>query len=320
MRLFAAAFLALAAVPAFAQVTPRRDPPPEGRRLEARDGDVIVVENDDRVSVVRRRPAAARVVVDEARNLIVVLADWNPPGVGNDGVVDQAWRMSVAEGRWPLDARWEGPVVIEEGDGMVMRPGSNVSIETPSGVVLFYSGPVPPANSRGAIAVLRLQGFSAGSSPGLNFDQSEQLQLSDNPPAGQRFSIGGPSGRAYGGMSAGGTWASSASSVGAGASNPIQGKGAPLRVGGGIPPPRKIHDVTPVFPEEARQSGVQGVVILEITVAEDGTVQNPRVLRSIPLLDQAALEAVSQWRFEPPLLNGQPVPVIMTVTVQFSRQ
>jgi protein TonB len=91
-----------------------------------------------------------------------------------------------------------------------------------------------------------------------------------------------------------------------------------VRAGGGIPPPVKIHHVTPAMPEEALKAGVQGIVILEITVAEDGSVQNPRVLRSIPLLDAAALSAVSQWRYQPALLNGQPVPVILTVTVPFT--
>jgi protein TonB len=63
---------------------------------------------------------------------------------------------------------------------------------------------------------------------------------------------------------------------------------------------------------------VQGVVILEAVIGEDGTVQNVRVLRSKPLLDDAAVEAVRQWRFTPTLLNGQPVPVVMTVTVAFT--
>jgi protein TonB len=53
-------------------------------------------------------------------------------------------------------------------------------------------------------------------------------------------------------------------------------------------------------------------------IGEDGTVQNVRVLRSKPLLDDAAVEAVRQWRFTPTLLNGQPVPVVMTVTVAFT--
>jgi len=59
---------------------------------------------------------------------------------------------------------------------------------------------------------------------------------------------------------------------------------------------------------------------LEITIGPDGKVSDARVLRSIPLLDQAALDAVRQWVFTPTLLNGVPVPVIMTVTVNFTLQ
>ena len=58
--------------------------------------------------------------------------------------------------------------------------------------------------------------------------------------------------------------------------------------------------------------------IIEATIGPDGAVKDAKVLRSIPLLDQAALDAVRQWQFTPTLLNGVPVPVIMTVTVQFT--
>jgi protein TonB len=90
-----------------------------------------------------------------------------------------------------------------------------------------------------------------------------------------------------------------------------------LRVGGNIRPPQKIADVAPTYPPIARAAGIQGFVILEAMIAEDGSVRDVRVLRSIPLLDAAAMEAVYQWRFTPTLLNGQPVPVVMTVTVAF---
>ena len=60
-----------------------------------------------------------------------------------------------------------------------------------------------------------------------------------------------------------------------------------------------------------------GEVIVEITIGVDGAVTNARVLRSIPLLDQAALDAVRQWRYTPTLLDGRPVPVVMTVQVAF---
>ena len=92
----------------------------------------------------------------------------------------------------------------------------------------------------------------------------------------------------------------------------------PFRIGGGIAAPMKIKDVRPVYPPVAREAGVQGVVILETVVDEAGAVSEARVLRSIPLLDEAALDAVRQWQFTPTLLNGAPVPVVMTVTINFT--
>jgi TonB family protein len=91
-----------------------------------------------------------------------------------------------------------------------------------------------------------------------------------------------------------------------------------VRVGGPIRAPQKTRDVRPSYPEKAREDRVQGVVILEIVITELGSIADARVLRSIPALDAAAVEAVRQWQFTPTLLNGEAVPVIMTVTVQFT--
>lgn len=91
-------------------------------------------------------------------------------------------------------------------------------------------------------------------------------------------------------------------------------------VGGNIRPPQKITDVAPTYPPLALAAGIAGVVILETVIAEDGSVRDVHVLRSIPLLDAAAVEAVRQWRFTPTLLNGEPLPVVMTVTVEFRRR
>ena len=93
---------------------------------------------------------------------------------------------------------------------------------------------------------------------------------------------------------------------------------APVRVGGNIRPPRKLRDVKPFYPEEAKADGVQGVVIIEATIDPTGNVASARVLKSVPALDQAALEAVQQWQYEPTMVNGVAVPVIMTVTVNFT--
>jgi len=92
---------------------------------------------------------------------------------------------------------------------------------------------------------------------------------------------------------------------------------APLPVGGDIKRPIKIVNVDPVYPEIARAARKEGVVILEVVIATDGRVDAVRVLRGVPMLDQAAVAAVQLWRFEPARLNGQVVPVVMTVTVNF---
>jgi protein TonB len=92
----------------------------------------------------------------------------------------------------------------------------------------------------------------------------------------------------------------------------------PVRLHSGIQAPRKIVDVAPVYPPLARETHVQGVVILEVVIDDDGDVASARVLRSVTLLDQAAVEAVRRWRFSPARLNGEAIPVVMTVTVNFT--
>jgi protein TonB len=94
----------------------------------------------------------------------------------------------------------------------------------------------------------------------------------------------------------------------------------PVRVGGQIKPPTQTKKVQPVYPPEALAAKVSGVVILEAVIGLDGKVVNATVLRSVPLLDQAAIDAVTQWEYAPTLLNDAPVPIIMTVTVTFTTQ
>ena len=95
--------------------------------------------------------------------------------------------------------------------------------------------------------------------------------------------------------------------------------GPVVRVGdGGIGSPVKVKDVKPVYPPIAQAAGVQGIVVMEVRIEPDGTIGTASVMRSIPLLDQAALDAVKAWRFAPTLLNGQPVAVMMVVTINFT--
>ena len=93
---------------------------------------------------------------------------------------------------------------------------------------------------------------------------------------------------------------------------------APVRVGGDISAPRLIRRVDPEYPILAVSAQIEGMVILEATVDASGAVQETRVLRSHSVLDEAATDAVRQWRYEPLLLNGTPTPFVLTVTVSFN--
>lgn len=95
-------------------------------------------------------------------------------------------------------------------------------------------------------------------------------------------------------------------------------KAAAVKVGGAIKPPTKIKDVPPIYPAIAKSARVSGTVVIEATIGPDGKVIDTRVVKSVPLLDQAALDAVQQWEYSPPLQNGVPVPVVMTITVNFT--
>ena len=92
----------------------------------------------------------------------------------------------------------------------------------------------------------------------------------------------------------------------------------PVRPGGRIEAPRIVTRVQPVYPSIAQASRVGGIVVIEALIGEDGRVRDATVLRGHQLLKDAALDAVRQWVFTPTRLNGEPVAVLMTVTVVFS--
>ena len=92
----------------------------------------------------------------------------------------------------------------------------------------------------------------------------------------------------------------------------------PVPVGGIVQAPKRIAEVSPIYPPIALAARKGGLVILQAVIDEEGLVREVKVLRSDPLFDQSAMAAVKQWRFTKPTLNGQPIPVVMTVTVTFS--
>jgi protein TonB len=81
----------------------------------------------------------------------------------------------------------------------------------------------------------------------------------------------------------------------------------------------KVRDVAPIYPAVAKSARVDGTVVIEATIDEEGKVSEAKVVKSVPLLDQAALTAVRQWEYEPALMKKEPVPVVMTVNVSFTR-
>ncbi|HUP46395.1 MAG TPA: energy transducer TonB [Thermoanaerobaculia bacterium] len=95
----------------------------------------------------------------------------------------------------------------------------------------------------------------------------------------------------------------------------------PVRVGGNVKAPVSIKRVDPVYTEIARKARIEGIVIIEAIIDRNGNVTDARVLKPLPMgLDQAALDAVRQWKFRPGTLNNQPIPVIYNLTVNFRLQ
>jgi TonB family protein len=315
--LILAAAMAETAAAGQPRAVPPREPMPAGKRIVANDGDVIVVADDARVRFVRQRAAVVRLIFNPVERWVVLLADFVPKGGSPDGRVDYQFNWRQIEGTWPLPERWEGPATIED-YSMPGQGPSSAGIVLPAGRVQFLSGQAPsPYTDPTAYAVLHHRSGGGGTSSGT-FDEAEQRVLGDIQASAQgrsgsvqtTFSAGAVTGRAVVEGSPSAVLSSSMQTT-------ITPGPAPVRVGGSIPMPHKTFDVPAIYPETARAAGLQGVVVLEITVGPDGIVSQARVLRGQPLLDQAAIDAARQWRYEPTLQNGTPVAVRFTATVDF---
>jgi TonB family protein len=94
----------------------------------------------------------------------------------------------------------------------------------------------------------------------------------------------------------------------------------PIRVGGNVQAAKLIHRVDPVFPEAARDKGVQGPVTIQAIIGKDGFIRDTLVSQAPPDLAQAAVDAVRLWQFEPTRLNGEPVEIMTEITVNFQLQ
>lgn len=149
--------------------------------------------------------------------------------------------------------------------------------------------------------------------------QVTMLKEEDMPPdMGAVGVVGGVPGGIPGGQ-AGGVLGGIIGGV-VGSNLPPPPKAAPsrVRVGGNVQQARLINMVRPVYPPLAKQARIQGTVRLQAIIAKDGSVIQLEVLGGHPLLVQSALDAVRQWRYQPTLLNGEPVEVVTTVDVVFT--
>jgi protein TonB len=109
------------------------------------------------------------------------------------------------------------------------------------------------------------------------------------------------------------TWPNAAGTI----APPPPAPRTPARVGGDIRAPARVSYVPPAYPRIAQLTRVEGDVVIEATIDEAGRVSHVIVRQSVPLLDRAAIDAVSEWRYTPTRLNGEPVAVVMLVTVSF---
>jgi len=163
------------------------------------------------------------------------------------------------------------------------------------------------------------------------FTVTMQFKLDDKKGPQVSGAVGGVAGAVEGGVSGGvegGVQGGVVGGVSGGVTGGVKGggmspqelqkyEGDAVRAVGDIKPPRLIKQVNPVYPQVARKAHVEGTVILEAKTDKEGNVVDTRILRSIPVLDQAAIDAVKQWKYEPLLIDGKPRKVLFTVTVRF---
>jgi hypothetical protein len=168
------------------QPTPRTPPPP-GVEIPARDGDRIIVDDDARIQIVRRRQGTVRTIFNQEQRLLIVLVDYVKPGEFPDGLVDEAMNFFEVEGDWPLGARWEMLTTMfrYEGD----PPSRSYGISTPQGLVqLSPSRPEALQPEPAATAVLWFRGSSVSLQRRMSFAEAEKALLAE---AAKRRSGGG---------------------------------------------------------------------------------------------------------------------------------
>jgi protein TonB len=191
-----------------------------------------------------------------------------------------------------------------------------------SSILLAPPPPPPPPPPPAAVQVVKIKPVVRLMEAGrlvapkaipqnVNIIKEEELP----PDAGMQGVAGG----VPGGI-AGGSMSGVLGGVISGKTAPPPPKVVPKRVmvGGNVQAARLVNKVQPIYPPLARQTRISGTVKLHAVIGKDGTVQQLQLVSGHPLLVQAALDAVKQWRYQPTLLNGEPVEVETEIDVIFS--
>ena len=182
------------------------------------------------------------------------------------------------------------------------------------------AAPPPPPPSIARVVRVAPKVFTPGKLTAPTFiPKAVPTASSDAAPPEESFAVamsavpGGIPGGQIGGIT-GGMPSVAAPVVGAPAAN---GPKHPVRIGGNVKPPRLIYGPAPIYPLLASQSHVHGVVVIDAVIDEHGSVVQEKVVSGHPLLIQSALKAVSERKYEPTVLDGEPTPVDLRVEVNF---
>lgn len=282
---------------------PARKPLPQGERIEARDGDVVAIEDDARVRMVRRRQVIARTIFNPTEKLLLVLLDYASPAAP-DGRVDMRYAFTRVSGEWPLGERWEGRGVVEEYQAFG-APGQGMGLLLPQGLVQILSLSGEDFKDPSALGSVTFGGANSGIANGADFDEAERRQLADLAR----------SNGARGGLS---VVAPREPGFGSTASVSLSVRPKPeARVGNTVRTPTKLRGIQPTFPPNWPVGDRNQFVMVLMSVGTDGAVTDVKVLRSVPGLDEAAIAAASQWRYAPELFDGHVTTYTVTAPVIF---
>ena len=124
--------------------------------------------------------------------------------------------------------------------------------------------------------------------------------------------VGGVPGREFSEM------LNSARSVPALVKSPVQAPVRRIRIASRVAEANLIHDVAPQYPPEAGRARIEGTVVLMAVIGKDGTVKDVQIENGLPILAQAAIDAVKQWRYRPYMIDGEPVEVDSRITINFT--